>query len=54
MSLKGKRILIIGDSHTAGAFGTPLKAALVSEGAAVQRIDCRRSPVRTPRLLQPS
>jgi len=38
MSLAGKRILLVGDSHTVGTYGTALEAALKAAGATVQRI----------------
>ena len=38
MSVQGKRVLLIGDSHTVGAYGDALQAALQRAGAKVTRV----------------
>jgi hypothetical protein len=38
MSLAGKRVLLVGDSHTVGTYGSALEAMLKAAGATVQRI----------------
>lgn len=38
MSVQGKRVLLIGDSHTVGSYGDALQAALQRAGAKVTRV----------------